>query len=78
MGRELALNWTQGHGRDFMTSNRRIRLTPQILYEDQPPDAAGNFQPRIAKKPVPVELRYYGFVQTLSTVRFDFHDIPLP
>ena len=77
-GRELALNWTQGHGRDFMTSNRRIRLTPQILYEDQPPDAAGNFQPRIAKKPVPVELRYHGFVQTLSTVRFDFHDIPLP
>jgi hypothetical protein len=77
-GQELALNWTQGHGRDFMTSNRRIRLTPEILYEDQPPDADGNFQPRMAKKPVPVELRYHGFVQTLSAVRFDFRDIPLP
>ena len=41
-GRELALSWNQGHGRDPMTINRRVRLTPTILYEDQPPDAAGN------------------------------------
>jgi hypothetical protein len=77
-GQELALQWTQGHGRDFLTRDQRIRLTPTMLYEDQPPNAAGRFQPRKAKKPVPVELRYYGYVQTLSTVRFDFHDIPLP
>jgi hypothetical protein len=77
-GRELALQWTQGHGRDMMTINQRVRLMPTVLYEDQPPAAAGNFQPRTAKKPVPVELHYYGFVQTLSNVRFDFHDIPLP
>ncbi len=61
-GRELALNWNQGHGGDMMTIDRRIRLTPTILYEDQPPDAAGNLQPRTAKQPVPAELRYYGFV----------------
>ncbi len=77
-GRELALSWNQGHGRDQMTINRRIRLTPTILYKDQPPDPAGNFQRRVAKKPVPVEFRYYGFVQTLSTLTFDFRDIPLP
>jgi hypothetical protein len=77
-GRELALSWNQGHGRDPMTINRRVRLTPAVLYEDQPPDAAGNLQQRIGTIPVPVELRYYGFVQTLSTIRFDFHDIPLP
>jgi hypothetical protein len=77
-GRELALSWDQGHGRDMLTINRRVRLTPTILHEDPPPDAAGNFPPRTAKKPVPVELRYYGFVQTLSAVPFDFHDIPLP
>jgi hypothetical protein len=77
-GRKLALQWNRGHGRDMMAMNRRIRLTPTILYEDQPPDAAGNFQPRKPKKPVPVELRYYGLVQTLSTVSFEFRDIPLP
>jgi hypothetical protein len=77
-GRELALEWRQGHGRDQMTINRRIRLTPAPLFEDQPPDAAGNPQPRIAKRPVPVELRYYGFVQMLTDLRFDFHGIPLP
>jgi hypothetical protein len=77
-GRDLALSWNQGRGRDFMTTRRRVRLTPTILYEDPPPDPAGRFRPRIAKKPVPVELRYYGFVQTLHDIRFDFHDIPLP
>jgi hypothetical protein len=77
-GRELALSWNQGHGRDPMTINRRVRLTPTVIYEDQPPDAAGNFRERIGTIPVPVELRYHGFVQTLSEVRFDFHDIPLP
>jgi hypothetical protein len=77
-GRELALQWSLGHSRDFLTRNWRVRLTPTILYEDQPPDAAGRFPPRKAKKLVPAELRYYGFVQTLSDVRFDFHDIPLP
>jgi hypothetical protein len=77
-GRELDLSWNQGHGRDWMANQRRARLTPTTLYEDAPPDPGGQFQPRIAKKPVPVELRYYGFVQTLSELRFDFHDIPLP
>ncbi len=77
-GRKLALSWKQGHGRDMMTFNRRVRLTPTLLYEDRRPDAAGNLQRPTARKPVPGELRYYGFVQTLSAVRFDFHDIPLP
>ncbi len=77
-GRELALSWNQGHGRDQMTINRRVRLTPTVIYEDQPPDAAGNFRPRIGTIPVPVELRYHGFVQTVTTIPFDFHDIPLP
>jgi hypothetical protein len=77
-GRELALSWIQGHGRDMMTIQRRVRLTPMVLYEDAPPDPAGRFRPRIARKPVPVELRYHGFVQTFSELRFDFHDIPLP
>jgi hypothetical protein len=77
-GRELALSWNQGHGRDQMTINRRVRLTPTVIYEDQPPDAAGNFRPRIGTIPVPAELLYHGFVQTLSEVRFDFNDIPLP
>jgi hypothetical protein len=77
-GRELALSWNQGRGRDMMTDQRRVRLTPTILYEDAPPDPGGPFRPRIAKKPVPVELRYYGFMQTLTDLRFDFHDIPLP
>ncbi len=77
-GRELALSWTQGHGPDMMTINRRVRLTPTITYGEPTRGAAGNVHPRALNKPVPVELRYYGFVQTLSTVRFDFHDIPLP
>jgi hypothetical protein len=77
-GRELALNWNQGHGRDHMTINRRVRLTPTILYEEQPPDPAGRFRRPIAKKPVPVELRYYGFAQTVTVIPFDFRDIPLP
>jgi hypothetical protein len=77
-GRELDLSWTQGHGRDMMAIERRVRLTPTIVYEDQRQGAAGNFRRRTAKKPVPVELRCYGFVQTLSALSFDFHDIPLP
>jgi hypothetical protein len=77
-GRELPLSWTQGHGRDQMTINRRVRLTPTIVYEDRPPDPAGNVQPRTAKKPVPVELHYHGFVQTLITIPFEFRDIPMP
>jgi hypothetical protein len=77
-GRELALSWNQGHGRDHMTMQRRVRLTPTILYEDQPPDAAGRFQPRKAKKPLPVELRYHGFIQNLTEIQFEFRDIPLP
>ncbi len=76
--RELALSYSQGRGRDHMTMQRRIRLTPTILYEDQPLDAAGRFQPRKAIKPVPVELRYHGFIQTMTEIPFDFRDIPLP
>ena len=77
-GRELDLSWNQGQGRDMLANQRRVRLTPTTLYEDAPPDPAGGFPPRIAKIPVPVELRYYGFVQTVTTIPFDFHDIPLP
>src|SRR5262249_20369630 len=76
--REVDLAWNQGHGRDMLANQRRVRLTPTTLSEDAPPDPAGGFPPRIAKKPVPVELRYYGFVQTMTTIPFDFHDIPLP
>lgn len=77
-GRELALSWNQGRARDWQSNQRRVRLTPMILYEDQPPDPAGGFRPRVARKPVPVELRYYGLVQTVTTLSFDFHDVPLP
>ena len=77
-GRELALSWTQSRAREWWASQRRTRLTPTILYEDAPPDPAGRFQGRIPKKPIPVELRYYGFVQTVTTIPFDFHNVPLP
>jgi hypothetical protein len=34
--------------------------------------------PKTPKAPIPSELRYYGFVQTVTEVPFDFHDIPMP
>jgi hypothetical protein len=77
-GRELDLSWNQTHSRDFLANQRRVRLTPTILYEDAPPDPGGGFERRIPKRPVPVELRYYGFVQTLTSIPFDFRDVLLP
>ena len=77
-GRELDMSWNQGHGRDWMASQRRVRLTPAVLHQNPPPDPAGGFQQPIATKPVPVELRYYGLVQTVTSIPFDFHDVPLP
>ena len=43
-GRELALSWTQSQARDWLASQRRVRLTPTFLYEDPPPGPAGRFQ----------------------------------
>lgn len=77
-GRQLALSWTQGRGRNPMTGQHRVRLTPNVVFEDQPPDAAGRLRPPIARRPVPVELRFHGFVQATLTVSFDFRDVPLP
>lgn len=74
-GRPLTLSWNQGRGRNMTTIEHRVRLTPTEVFEDQPPDAAG---PRVARKPVPVELRLHGFVQATVPISFDFRDVPLP
>jgi hypothetical protein len=34
--------------------------------------------PRTAKTPIPTELRYYEFVQSVMEIPFDFHDVPMP
>ena len=34
--------------------------------------------PGTSKTPIPSELRYYGFVQTVMEIPFDFRDIPMP
>ncbi len=34
--------------------------------------------PGTAKTPIPAELRYYGFVQRVMEVPFDFRDVPMP
>ncbi len=34
--------------------------------------------PGASKTPIPSELRYYGFVQKVTEVPFDFRDIPMP
>ncbi len=77
-GRELAMDWSQGHGRDMASMNTRIRLTPRAIQEDQPPDPAGRPRPPLVRKPVPVEVRYHGFTQTPTVIGFDLRDIPLP
>ena len=34
--------------------------------------------PGASNTPIPSELRYYGFVQTVTAIPFDFRDIPMP
>lgn len=34
--------------------------------------------PETSKTPIPAELRYYGFVETVTEIPFDFRDIPMP
>jgi hypothetical protein len=34
--------------------------------------------PEAAKTPIPSELRYYGFVETVLEIPFDFRDVPVP
>lgn len=63
-GREIALGWTQGHGTNMMIA-RRFRLMPRGPRQDGPHGP-------------PVELRFHDFVQKMSAVEFDFHDIPMP
>jgi hypothetical protein len=41
--------------------------------EKGPGDGAGT-----SKAPIPAELRYYGFAQTVIEIPFDFRDIPMP
>jgi hypothetical protein len=48
-------------------------LTVSPRPEDGPGVGAGT-----SKNPIPSELRYYGFVQTVMEIPFDFRDIPIP
>jgi hypothetical protein len=41
-------------------------------------DDGPGFGPGTSKTPIPSELRYYGFVQTVTEIPFDFRDIALP
>ena len=51
----------------------RPRLIVSPVFEDGPGGAARN-----SKTLVPSELRYYGFVHTVTEVPFDFRGIPMP
>jgi hypothetical protein len=51
----------------------RYELSVAPLSEDAP-----GVGPGTSKTPIPSELRYYGFVQTVTEIPFDFRDIPIP
>jgi hypothetical protein len=51
----------------------RLRLIVPPVFDDSPVDG-----PRTSKTLIPSELRYYGFVQKVMEVPFDFRDIPMP
>jgi hypothetical protein len=52
----------------------RYRLVVPPAFDD-PLDRGGG---PASKPPIPVELRYYGFVQNATDVPFDLRDIPIP
>jgi hypothetical protein len=64
---------TQMRGGDGKGSYDRYRLIVSPVLEDGPAEG-----PRTSKTPIPSELRYYGFVQAVTEVPFDFRDIPMP
>jgi hypothetical protein len=51
----------------------RYELNVAPFSEDAP-----GVGPGASKTPIPSELRYYGFVQTVTEIPFDFRDIPIP
>jgi hypothetical protein len=62
---------TRGADRQGFYDSYPLIVMP--VFEDGPADG-----PKKSKTPIPSELRYYGFVQTVTEVPFDFHDIPMP
>ena len=51
----------------------RYRLTVSPGSDDNPLN-----RPKTSKPAIPSELRYYGFVQKVMEVPFDFRDVPMP
>jgi hypothetical protein len=49
----------------------------QLIVSPSSEDGPG-VGPGTSKNPIPSELRYYRFVQTVTEIPFDFRDIPLP
>jgi hypothetical protein len=62
---------TRGGDRQGYYESYQLIVSP--LSENGSRDGPGN-----SKTPIPSELRYYRFVQTVMEVPFDFHDIPMP
>jgi hypothetical protein len=66
----LGLNMRGADGQGFYD---RFRLVVTPVVEDGP-----GGEPKAPKRPIPSELRYYGFVQSVMEIPFDFRDVPMP